>query len=121
MVRKSFFYRWILNALLLYLVALILPGITLSGLWAIILAGLVLGLANAIIRPIFIILSLPLNILTLGLFTFVVNALMISLTAAVVGGFSVAGFWTAVLAAILMSIFGAIINGFVHSQRNYSH
>ncbi len=117
--RKSFLFRWVLNAVLLYIVAGILGGLSITGFWAVIAAGLVLGLANAIIRPFLIIISLPLNVLTLGLFTFVVNALMIMLTARIVQNFQVAGFWPAVWAAILMAIFGGIISGLVYDRREY--
>ncbi len=117
--RKSFLFRWILNAVLLFIVAGLLGGLQINGFWAVVAAGLVLGLANAIIRPVLIIVSLPLNILTLGLFTFVVNALMIMLTGRLVGGFYVAGFWSAVWAAVLMAIFGGIISGLVYDRKEY--
>ncbi len=117
--RKSFLFRWILNAVLLYIVAGLLGGLSITGFWAVVAAGLVLGLANAIIRPVLIIVSLPLNLLTLGLFTFVVNALMIMLTGRIVGGFYVAGFWPAVWAAVLMAIFGGIISGLVYDRKEY--
>ena len=120
--KRSFLFRWLLNAILLYIIAGLLAGVSLEGFWAVIAAGLVLGLANAIIRPLLIIISLPFNILTLGLLTFVINGLMLMLTAVVVQGFTVSGFWAAVWAAVLMAIFGAIISGFVYDRpnRNYS-
>ncbi len=114
---KSFLFRWILNAILLFIVAGLLGGLELTGFWSVVAAGLVLGLANAIIRPLLIIISLPINIITLGLFTFVINALMLMLTARIVQGFTVDGFWPAVWGAVLMAIFGAIISGLVHNGR----
>jgi len=114
---KSFFYRWVLNAVLLFLIAGLLGGVHLEGFWPVVGAGLVLGLVNAFIRPLLIIISLPLNILTLGLLTFVINGLMISLTAWIVRGFEVAGFWPAVWAAVLMAVFGALISGLVYDGR----
>jgi len=114
---KSFVFRWILNAILLFIVAGLLGGLELTGFWSVVAAGLVLGLANAIIRPLLIIISLPINVITLGLFTFVINALMLMLTARIVQGFTVDGFWPAVWAAVLMAIFGAIISGLVHGGR----
>lgn len=119
---KSFVFRWILNAILLFIVAGLLAGLELTGFWSVVAAGLVLGLANAIIRPFLIIISLPINVITLGLFTFVINALMLMLTARIVQGFTVDGFWPAVWAAVLMAIFGAIISGLVHGgQKNRSY
>jgi len=101
--------RWIANAIGLVVVAKLLPGIQLTGAWAVIVAALVLGIVNAIIRPVLLLISLPLNLVTLGLFTFVVNALMLELTAAVVPGFAVHGFWTAVVASLLLAVISSIV------------
>ena len=79
-------FRWIINALALLLVAYLVPGIAVDGIWSALLTALVLGLVNAIIRPILLVLTLPVNIVTLGLFTFVINALMIWLVSAIVKG-----------------------------------
>jgi len=108
--RKSFLQLWLFNGILLYLVSLVVKGLVLTSWWAVLSAGLVLALVNAIVRPLLIILSLPINILTFGLFTFVVNALMISLTAKLVGGFEVSGFGAAFWGAILVSLFGVFLN-----------
>lgn len=115
MREQKLLYRWLLHALLLYVTAALIPGMALEGLTAIILAGLVLGLVNTILRPVLILISLPFNILTLGLFTFVINALMISLTARLVVGFSIAGFGSALLGAIILAILGALLNGFLYN------
>lgn len=101
--------RWIANAIGLVVVAAVLPGIELHGAVAVIIAALVLGVVNAIIRPILLLISLPLNIVTLGLFTFVVNALMLELTASVVPGFQVHGFLTAIVASLLLAIISSIV------------
>lgn len=101
--------RWIANAVGLLVVAALLPGIQLHGAVAVIIAALVLGIVNAIIRPLLLLVSLPLNILTLGLFTFVVNALMLELTAAVVPGFEVHGFLTAIVASVLLAVISSIV------------
>ncbi len=101
--------RWIANAVGLLVVAALLPGIQLHGAVAVIIAALVLGIVNAIIRPLLLLVSLPLNILTLGLFTFVVNALMLELTAALVPGFEVHGFLTAIVASVLLAVISSIV------------
>jgi putative membrane protein len=98
--------RWALNSLALWVVSRIYPGVSFrpdAGLGGILLAGLVLGLANALIRPLLLFLALPLNLLTLGLFTFVVNAVILYLVAALTP-LEVSGFLQAFIGAVLLSI-----------------
>ena len=97
--------RWIVNAAVLLLVAYIYPGVQVESFVAALLAALVLGLVNAIVRPILVVLTLPVTLLTLGLFLFVINALLFWFVAEVVHGFSVGGFWAALLGSILYSLF----------------
>ena len=96
--------RWILNAAALLLVAYLYSGVQVSSFFAAAVAALVLGLVNAVVRPILVILTLPVTILTLGLFIFVINALLFWLVAEVVQGFTVTGFWAAMLGSILYSV-----------------
>lgn len=96
--------RWLLNALALALTAWIVPGITVAGAVALIVAALVIGLLNALVKPILVMLTLPITILTLGLFLLVLNALLFWLAAAVVPGFAVSGFLSALLGAIVMAL-----------------
>ena len=96
--------RWIVNAAALLLVAYIYPGVQVESFLAALLAALVLGLVNAIVRPILVVLTLPVTLLTLGLFLFVINAFLFWLVAEVVHGFTVTGFWAALLGSILYSI-----------------
>ena len=96
--------RWILNAAALLLVAYLYPGVQVSSFIAALLAALVLGLVNAVIRPILVILTLPVTILTLGLFLFVINALMFWLVAEIVKGFTVSGFVPALIGSLLYSV-----------------
>ncbi len=102
--------KFLINAAALAITAYILPGITFSGLGTLLLAALILGILNAVIKPILVLLTLPLNLLTLGLFTFIINGLILYLTAAIVGGFTISSFWTAVLGAIILSITSMILN-----------
>jgi putative membrane protein len=90
--------------------AYVLPGVTLSGFWAALLAALVLGLINVFIKPLLIIFTLPINILTLGLFTLVINALVIMMASGITPGFKVDGFWNALLFSIVLSIVLYLIN-----------
>lgn len=100
----SLLVRWLLNSIALIITAYLLEGIYVSGLGAALIASLVLGIVNAVIRPIFWLLTLPVNFFTLGLFTFVLNGIMLKLAASVVGGFRIDGIITAVIGSILLSI-----------------
>ncbi|MFP4200935.1 MAG: phage holin family protein [Bacillota bacterium] len=103
--------RFLLNAVVLVVIEWLLPGVEAPGGSAgILLAAAVLGVVNAIIRPVLLVLTLPFNLLTLGLFTLVVNALMMQLTAAIVPSFSVAGFWWALVAATLFSVMSVLFS-----------
>lgn len=109
--------RWVLNAVALLAIAKWLPGVGLSGFYAALITILILGLINAILRPIALFLSFPITILTLGLFIFVVNGLMFWLASSIVKGFTVDGFWTAFLGALIYSLASWIISKFIHSQK----
>jgi putative membrane protein len=100
----GFFIRVLINALAIYFAAAIVPGIELSGVMAALGSGLVLGLVNAVVRPILIVMTLPFTLLTLGLFLFVLNGLCLWLTSLLVKGFEVNGFWAAVFGSILVSV-----------------
>jgi len=102
--------KWFICTVSLAVAAWVIQGITIQNGWALLFAALVVGFLNAFLRPILILLTLPLTILTLGFFTFVINALMILFTAEIVGGFSVDGFWSAFLAALVMSIVSFFLN-----------
>ena len=100
----SFLVQWVVSGAAIIITAYLLPGVAVEGFLAALVTALILGLINAIIRPILILLTLPLNILTLGLFTLVINALLVMLAAAVVPGFAVKGFWWALLFGIVLAI-----------------
>lgn len=107
--------RWLLNAIALLLVAALIPGFHISSIYTALIAALILGLINAIIRPIILILTLPINLLTLGTFTLVINALMLLLASSVVKGFVINGFWAAFFAAILLWIISMLTNLFIEA------
>jgi putative membrane protein len=96
--------RWIVNGAALLLVAYLYPGVQVAGFFPALVAALFLGLVNAVVRPILVLLTLPVTILTLGLFLFVINALLFWLVAEIVKGFNVAGFGAALLGSILYSL-----------------
>lgn len=101
--------RWLINTLVIMAIAYWLPGVAVSGLYAAFITALILGLVNAIIRPILFILTLPINILTLGLFTFVLNALLFWFVASIVDGFAVSGFIPALLGSLILSVVSAVL------------
>jgi putative membrane protein len=112
-----FLARVLLNGLAIVLAAYVLPGLHVNGPVPALLAGLILGFVNAIVRPILFILTLPLTLVTLGLFLFVLNAICFALTAALVPGFSVDGFGSALLGALLVSVVSWILNGIVVGEK----
>jgi putative membrane protein len=104
-LKRNFWWRVVVNAAGLYLIArYLVHGVQYTGPLALIAAGFVLGLVNAVIRPLFVILALPFNLLTLGLFTFIVNGFMVKITS-----------W---LVAILISLFSALVNGLLGEQHH---
>ncbi|MBI2561841.1 MAG: phage holin family protein [candidate division NC10 bacterium] len=105
----AFVIRWVATALAIGVAAQVLPGIQVDGLWAASVAALLLGLVNVTLRPILLLLTLPLTVVTLGLFALVVNGAMLALVASVVKGVHVAGFGSAVLGAILISLAGSLL------------
>ncbi|MEK7473743.1 MAG: phage holin family protein [Patescibacteria group bacterium] len=111
-----FIFRLVLNALALIVVANLIPGIAIQSFPYAILAAVVIGLVNALVRPFLALLSLPITILTLGLFSLVINALMFALAAWVTPGFSVAGFGPAFWGGLLYAVFATMISWMVKEQ-----
>lgn len=100
----EFLLQWLVASVAIIIAAYVLPGVHVDGFFAAMVTALILGLINAFLKPILIILTLPVNILTLGLFTFVINAALILLASMIVPGFKVDGFWWALIYGILLSI-----------------
>lgn len=106
----NIFLRWFLNAATLMVVAYFVPGIEVSGWYAAFIAALVLALINIFLKPLLILLTLPVNILTLGLFTLVINAILFLFAGSIVRGFEVSGFFAAFLGALLMSLMNILVH-----------
>jgi putative membrane protein len=102
--------KWLINALALYIATFWVKGIEVAGTGALLLGAALLGILNALIRPLLIILTLPVTILTLGLFALVVNGFMLWLVSFLVQGFFIQGFWAAFWGALFVSIVSGIIN-----------
>lgn len=105
--------RWILSALALYIVARLLPGFHLTDFGSAMVAVIIIALVNALIKPILFLLTLPITILTLGLFSLILNAFMLMLAGALTPGFKVDGFWTALVGSILLSVVTTILHSLV--------
>ena len=102
--------RWLLLAAALLLVAHLYPGVSVASFGSALIAALVLGLFNTLVRPLLVLLTLPVTLLTLGLFLFVINALMFWAAASVLDGFNVAGFSAALIGSLIYSVCGMVID-----------
>jgi putative membrane protein len=109
--------RWCINALALLAVAYLYSGVQVDGIVAALIAALVLGLANAIIRPVLILLTLPVTLLTMGLFIFVINAFLFWFVAEVVKGFTVTGFMAALIGSLMYSVITLIVNAIITDKK----
>jgi len=105
--------KWLISALALLAAAYLIPGISVSSFYIALTVALFLGIVNVIIRPILVVLTLPINILTLGLFIFVINGFLFWLLATFIEGFYVDGFGVAILGALLVSVFSYVGNKFI--------
>ena len=108
-----FLLHWGITALSLWVASHIFKGIRFADTGSLIVSALLLGFANAIVKPLLIVLTLPLTLLTLGLFLLVINALMILLVSSLVRGFTVSGFWTAFFASIFITVLSFVLGSFI--------
>lgn len=109
----NFLFKWSINTIALFLVINIVAGVSADSWQAMVVAAFVLGLLNAFLRPVILLLTLPFNILSLGLFTFIINGLMFYLAAKFVRGFHVMSFWNAFWAALVFSAVSFVLNMFL--------
>ena len=110
--------RWLLNGLALMAVAYLYSGVHVSGIFPALMAALVLGLVNAVIRPVLVILTLPVTLLTMGLFIFVINALLFWFVAEIIKGFTVNGFMAALIGSLMYSVISLLISWLVFSKKS---
>ena len=107
------FIRWLILTFSIIVTSYLLDGIHVSGFISAFFAAAILSILNAFFRPILLILTLPINILSLGFFTFVINALMLLMASGVIPGFNVSGFWSAVFGSLLISIVSWALTAFI--------
>jgi putative membrane protein len=118
---KGIFIRWLILTGAIIIASYLLDGIRVSSFLSAFFAAAILGILNAFFRPVLFILTLPLNILTLGLFTFVINAVLLKMATGVVSGFEVHGFWTAVFGSLLISLVSWILTSFINEQGTWEY
>jgi len=108
--------RWLTLTGAIILTSYLLDGIHVSGFFRALLAAAMLGFLNAFFRPIALLLTLPINVLTLGFFTFVINALMLKMASGIITGFEVYGFWSAIFGSLLISVISWLLNSFINDR-----
>ena len=113
---RGLLFRWLILAVAVMSAAYLIDGIRISGFGAALFAALVLGILNALFRPILLILTLPINVLSLGLFTFVINAALLLMASGLIGGLVVGGFGSALLGSLVISAVSWVLNSFVNNQ-----
>ena len=107
---KQLIAKILVNGAALMFTSNLIDGFYVDGWGAVFIAAIILGIVNAVIRPLLLILTLPLNVFTLGLFTFVINGLVLKTVAGVVAGFDIVGMWPAVIGAIILSVVSTVLN-----------
>ena len=109
--------KWLVNSLAIMLIAWLIPGVGVAGFWTAIWLVVLLGLINITLKPLLIVLTLPINLLTLGFFTFIINAVLILFAASIIQGFAVDGFGVALLFSLVLSVFTYLINIIFKNQQ----
>jgi putative membrane protein len=110
---KGIFLRWLILTFSIIATSYLIDGIQVSGFVSAFFAAAILGILNAFFRPILLILTLPVNILSLGLFTFVINAIVLMMVSGMISGFEVYGFWSAVFGSLLISLVSWLLTSFI--------
>ena len=115
------FIRWLILTIAIIIASYLVDGIRVSGFFSAFFAAAILGILNAFFRPILFILTLPLNIMTLGLFTFVINAILLMMASGVISGFEVHGFWSAVFGSLLISLVSWLLTSFINEHGRWEY
>jgi len=113
---KGIVIRWLILTAAIMFTSYVIDGIQVKGFFTALFAAAILGILNAFFRPILIILTLPINILSLGLFTFIINAMLLKMASGVISGFEVYGFWSAVFGSLLIGVVSWALSSFINKQ-----
>jgi putative membrane protein len=108
--------RWLILTVAIIVASYLIQGIEVNGFFSAFFAAAILGVLNVFFRPILLILTLPINILTLGFFTFIINAVLLKMASGVISGFVVHGFWSAVFGGLIISVVSWLLNSFINDQ-----
>ena len=115
-MRRGLLIRWLILTIAIFITAYLIDGIYVAGFLSAFFAAAILGLLNAFFRPILLILTLPINILSLGLFTFIINAMLLMMVSGLIPGFQVYGFWSAVFGSLLISLVSWLLTSFIDKR-----
>lgn len=113
---RGIFLRWLILTVAILITSYLLDGIYVRNFLSAFFAAAILGILNAFFRPVLFILTLPINVLSLGLFTFVINAIMLKMASGVISGFKVYGFWSAVFGSLLISLVSWVLTSFINER-----
>ena len=113
---KGILVRWLILTVAIMFASYMIAGIQVKNFFSAFFAAAILGILNAFFRPILILLTLPINILTLGLFTFIINALLLKMASGVISGFEIYGFWSAVFGSLIISVVSWILSSFINEK-----
>jgi putative membrane protein len=113
--------RWLILTLAVMLASYMIDGIRIAGFFNAFLTAAILGILNAFLRPLLFIVTLPINVLTFGLFTFVINALMLKMASGILPGFHVVGFWSAVLGSLIIGIVSWLLNSLINEKGSVTY
>jgi len=113
---KGLFFRWFVLTAAIMFASYVVEGIHVTGFFSAFFTAAILGILNAFFRPILIVLTLPINIMTLGLFTFIINAMMLKMASGLISGFEIYGFWPALFGSLVISIVSWVLNSLVNEK-----
>ena len=118
---NGLFLRWLILTIAILITSYLMDGIQVAGFFSAFFAAAILGILNAFFRPVLLIITLPLNVLSLGLFTFVINAVLLMMVSGVIPGFKVAGFWSAVFGSLFISLISWFITSFINERGTFEY
>jgi putative membrane protein len=113
---KGLFFRWFVLTAAIMFASYVVEGIHVTGFSSAFFTAAILGILNAFFRPILIVLTLPINIMTLGLFTFIINAMMLKMASGLISGFEIYGFWPALFGSLVISVVSWVLNSLVNEK-----
>ena len=118
---NGIFVRWLILTVAIIVTSYLMDGIQISGFFSAFFAAAILGILNAFFRPVLLIITLHINVLSLGLFTFVINAILLMMVSGVIPGFHVAGFWSAVCGSLFISLISWLITSFINERGTFEY